>query len=115
MVSGMPEPNRKQRTPQQNAAFWLYCTRLAEALNEAGFDMRSFPWKEGIDIPWNKQMVHDFLWIPVQEVMTTKESTTELNTVDVNEIYEVVNRHIAQTTGVSVEWPSEESLSEGQR
>lgn len=106
----MTEPNRKQRTLSQNAALHKYCELLAEALNDAGFDMRSFPWKEGVDIPWNKDMVKEYLWKPVMEVMTGKHSTTEMNTVDPSEIYEVVNRHIAQTTGVQVDWPSEESL-----
>ena len=110
-----PTEQRKQRSLSQNAALHLYCSRLADALNDAGFDMRSFPWKEGIDIPWNQAMVKEFLWKPVMEVMTGKHSTTEMNTVDPSEIYDVVDRHISQVTGVHVEFPSEETLSEEQR
>ena len=41
--------------------------------------------------------------------MTGKHSTTELNTVDPSEIYEVLNRHLGERLGVHVEWPSEET------
>jgi len=61
-----------------------------------------------VDIPWNKNTVHDLLWVPIQKAMTGKESTTELESPDPSEIYEVLNRHLAQKFGVSVRWPSEE-------
>jgi hypothetical protein len=84
----------------------LYLDRLAEALNDAGYDMKK-TLKEDVDIPWNRDMAKDFLWRPIQKAMTGKESTTEMNTVDPSDIYEVLNRHIAEKFGVSVPWPTE--------
>ena len=98
---------RKPRTTQQNKALWLFFTKLADELNDNGLDMKKV-LKPEIDIPWTKQSVHDQIWLPVQKAMTGEESTTEMNTVDPSEIYEVINRHLAEKFGVSVNWPSEE-------
>jgi len=103
---------RKHRTSQQNKSLHVYCERLAEALNEGGFEMKAVLEVKAVDVPWNKERVKEVLWRPIQEAMTGKASTTELNTVDPNEIYEVLDRHISSNFGVHVEWPSEESLSE---
>lgn len=100
--------NRKQRTLQQNKALWKYCELLAEALNGAGLDMKK-TLKPEVAIPWNKDSVCEHLWRPVQEAMTGKKSTTELNTVDPSEIYEVLNRHLSERFGLYIPWPSEEN------
>lgn len=92
------------RTDLQNRSMHKYFEMLAEALNDAGWDMKR-TLKEEVSIPWTKESVKNHLWRPVQEVMLDKESTTELDTADPNKVYEVVSRHIAEKTGVHVEWP----------
>jgi len=74
----------EKRTGHQNDTLHLYFTQLAEALNDAGFDLRK-TIKEGIDIPWTK---------------------------DIDAIYKIVNRTIARRTGVSVPFPSIEELTQ---
>jgi len=103
------EPIKKTRTSQQNRALHLYFTLLATELNNAGFDMRKVI-REGIDIPWSKDTVKEYLWRPVQKVMFGKKSTTQLKTTDIDKIFDVVNRHIGERTGVHVEFPSAEEL-----
>lgn len=42
--------------------------------------------------------------------MTEKESTTDLETTEPSQIYEVLSRHLATKLGVTIPpWPSEES------
>ena len=82
-----------------------YFELLAEALNEAGYDMKRL-LKEEIDIPWTKESVKEHLWKPIQEIMLKTESTTELNTAQPNDIYLVLSRHIGEKTGVYVDWPN---------
>lgn len=95
-----------QRTAQQNKSLHLYCELLAEALNDAGLDMKKVFEVKEVDIPWNKDIVKSVLWRPIQEAMTGEESTTKLNTTEVSEIYETLNRHIASHFGISIDWPS---------
>ena len=99
--------NRKPRTLSQNAALHLYYRMLAEALNDAGLDARK-TLKPEIEIPWTPEMIKDLLWRPIQEAMTGKHSTTELNTVDPSEIYQVLDRHLGEKFGLHVPFPSHE-------
>lgn len=90
-----------QRTVRQNAALHCWLRDLAKSLNEAGFDMLTFPWKEGVEIPWSLDLAKERLWMPVQEVVTGKRHTSDLTTKEVNDVYEPLARRIAQT-GVQV-------------
>lgn len=95
------------RTDRQNRALHKYCELLAEALNDAGLDMKTV-LKPEVDIPWTKESVKNHLWRPIQTIMIDKASTTEMTTADPGEIYLVLDRHIAEKFGVHVEWPSED-------
>ena len=94
-----------KRTKQQNKALYLYFTQLAEALNDAGYDMKAI-LKPEIDIPWNKDTVHDFLWIPIQRLQIKKDSTTLLEKKEIDLIYETLNRFVAKK-GIHVPFPNE--------
>ena len=99
----------KQRTILQNRALHLLFTHLAEALNEAGLDMRR-TLKPEIDIPWTSENIKEFLWRPIQEAQLSKKSTTELTTKEIDEIFETLNRHISVKFGLHIPFPSIEEL-----
>jgi hypothetical protein len=96
----------KQRTQRQNNALQQYCKDLADALNEAGLDMKKV-MKPEVDIPWSKDAVREHLWRPIMTAVTDKTSTTKLTRDEVTEIYDVINRHMAQKHGIVVQFPSE--------
>lgn len=96
-----------QRTPTQNNAMHRYFELLAQALNDAGLDMRR-TLKPEWEIPWTAEMVKEHIWRPVQKVMLDRQSTTQLQTIDVGEVYDVINRHMAEKHGVHVPFPSSE-------
>ena len=98
----------KTRTTQQNKALHVWCDMLAEALNDAGYDFKTFleVSEYKLDVPWSRQLVKDQLWRPVQKAMTGKESTTEMNTIDPTPIHQVVMERISEITGVEyIPWP----------
>lgn len=95
----------KQRTLTQNAAMHLFFGWLADALNDAGYDMRR-TLRNDIDIPWTPAAVKEHLWRPIQIAMTDKRSTTEITTVEPTEIHAVLSRHLGQKLGIQCpEWP----------
>jgi len=99
----------KQRTLQQNSALHLFFRLLADELNSAGLDMRQV-LKPGVEIPWTDENVKEYLWRPIQKAYTRKDSTKELNkTKDINNIYEILNRHLGEKLGIHVEFPSIEN------
>ena len=95
------------RTKQQNNALHLYCRNLAEALNDAGYDMKK-TIKQEVDIPWSDDLVKKFLWRPIQKAVTGKDSTAHLKKEQYNEVYQILNRHLADKLGVSVPFPQAE-------
>lgn len=89
----------EKRTLQQNKALHLHFQHIAEALNDAGQDMRRTLSHE-IEIPWTAETVKEYLWRPVQEAQLLKESTTELTTKEINEIAETLARFLGAKVGV---------------
>ncbi len=98
----------KQRTSQQNRALHKLFSQYSEALNDGGYSVLK-TLRHDVEIPWNPILFKILIWKPIQEAMTGKHSTTELNTVDPTEIHQVLDRHLAEKFGVSVPWPSEEN------
>lgn len=97
---------KSKRTLTQNAALHKYCELLAIALNDAGFDMKR-TLKPEVDIPWTMEAVKEHLWRPIQAAITQKQSTTEADTSQYSEVYNVLSRHLSQKLGgVHVPWPS---------
>ncbi len=103
---------RNTRTAAQNRAMHLFFGMLAKELNDSGQHMNTFPWNEGVEIDWTPELIKEHLWKPVQEAVTKKDSTAQLDKKQVSEVYEILNRHLADKTGVSVRFPSFEDLRE---
>ena len=97
---------RGTRSDPQNRAIHLFCRMLAKALSDAGYDVRT-TLKADFEIPWNETLVKELIWREVQIAMFNKKSTTQLNKMEVGDVYEVINRHIAEKHGISVPFPSE--------
>jgi hypothetical protein len=106
------ESKTKTRTNPQNRSLHLFCELLAKELNEAGLDMKKV-LKPNVDIPWNKTTVKEYIWRPIQKALTTKESTTDIDTKEPSEIWEIINRHLGEKFGIEVpRFPSEEQTKE---
>jgi hypothetical protein len=78
-------------------------------LNEAGLDMRR-TLKPEIDISWTQGTVKEYLWRPVQLAQLQKESTTELTTTEIDDVFNTINRHLGEKFGLHVPFPSIEDL-----
>jgi hypothetical protein len=99
-----------QRTQTQNKALHKYFTQLANELDAHGIDQKMLLDKlQGYSVPITKDFLKD-VWKAVQKRMYQKESTTELSTSQVSEVYETVNRFTAQEFGVHTAFPSNEEI-----
>jgi hypothetical protein len=65
---------------------------------------------EGTSIPWSEEKVKSDIWKVVQLAAIGKESTTKLETNEVSEVYDVINRHISSTFGLFIPFPSKSNL-----
>jgi len=96
------------RTLQQNKALHLYCQRVAEEMNAAGYD-----FKQVVRLPVSltPELVKEYLFKRTMRAMyPDKVSTTELTTTEIQAVYESMNNATAELFGISIDWPSEESL-----
>lgn len=98
-----------QRTKQQNKALHVLFTLLANTLNENGLDMKK-TLKPTVEIPWSGPSVKEYLWRPVQQAQFNKKSTTELTTVEIDEVFDTINKHLGEKFGLHVPFPSIEEL-----
>ena len=107
--------NEKQRTALQNRSLHLYFKLLAYELNDKHFDVMK-TLRHDIAVPWNDTLVKELMWRKVQQTMTDKHSTAKLNTGEISQIYDVINRHIINITdgNVIVPFPDNYSLSLGE-
>jgi len=96
-----------KRTDQQNKALHLYFRLLSEELNNAGLDMRK-TLKPEVEIPWTPDNIKEFLWRPVQKAQLKKKSTTELESDEIDKIFETLNRHMGEKFGIHVPFPNRE-------
>lgn len=104
------------RTALQNRALHLACSQIAQQLNAAGYDFNDGKVIR-IPVSFTQDNVKEYMFKRVMNALHPDiESTTELTTKEVQEVYEELNRYLAENWGVSVPWPSQESLSmEAQR
>jgi hypothetical protein len=98
----------KTRTLTQNASLHKFCSLLAQAMNEAGFDFRVFI-KEGYPVPFTEELVKEYIWKPIQKAVTGHESTTKPEPKQYSEIYDVLNLKLAEH-GLYIPWPCRSNM-----
>jgi len=100
---------RGLRTKLLNSSLWLFCTKVAKALNESGYDMRTF-FDEGYFISWSQNSVKEHVWNKISQALHGTEKSSQLDTKQFCEVGEEMGRRLAMSKGISVEWPSRNSL-----
>lgn len=79
-----------------------------KALNESGQERHIKTPAGDAVVPWNKDSIREHYWRPLQIAVTGHISTTAATRKEYPEIYDVMNRHLIDTKGVHVGWPSKE-------
>jgi len=97
----------KRRSLPQNASLHLYCEQMAAKMNDAGYTQRKLVgnFKDGFELPVECHMIKA-IFREVGKAMFQKESTADLTTVEIQEVYRIVDGRFGETTGCRVEWPS---------
>jgi len=94
------------RTLKQNKSIHKYCALLAEAFENGGFDMQTVLSK-AVPVKWTMEAVKEVIWKRIQIVkFPDKKSTAQLETTDVNEVYQVIARHMATEFEINISFPN---------
>lgn len=98
-----------QRTPQQNKSLHKLFSMYAEQLNDAGYDQKAILEKKVLPTPNTMESIKG-IFKAVQAAMYPtdgKISTTDLDTKQIQQVYIVLDKFIAENFGISIEWPHE--------
>ncbi len=99
----------KQRTSRQNRSLHLMFTQLADQLNDAGKDLQT-TLRADVSVAWTPELTKALLWKPVMKAVTGKDSTRLLTTVELDKVFEILSKHLGETLGLEIQFPSIESL-----
>jgi len=102
-----------RRTLTQNAALHKYFQLLSDEMNDAGITQQMI-WKhlkEGFDIPVSESFLKDIFRQIAKDLYDT-DSTAKLTTKQMQELYLVFDRGMAEKTGCAVAWPCIDNYEE---
>jgi hypothetical protein len=93
-----------KRTDRQGRALYLWFDLIAEAMTEAGYDMRNV-----IKVPLTPTpyLVKEQMWKPIQEKLFGTKSTAELQIDQIDKIQKIMSEAMARSLKIIVPFPSE--------
>jgi hypothetical protein len=100
----------KKRSIQQNRALHKLFTDLAKECQKKGITVRQL-YEKGFDVMVTKEIFKNDVWRKIQIAMFDKESTKDLTTQEINQIFDVINKEFADWE-IHIPFPSTESMME---
>lgn len=97
------------RTTRQNRALHKWYSLVAHNMKEQGLSMQKV-LKPTYEITPTMTLIKDCIWRPVQLTMTGKESTTEITTKELQDIYQVIDTNFLGKWQIDLPFPSAENL-----
>ena len=94
---------------KQNRALHKWYALLANDMKEKGLDMRKV-LKPSIEITPTLELVKDYIWRPIQIAKYNKVSVTEIDSKELNGVYEDLDRFFLSKHQINLPFPSEENL-----
>ena len=97
---------RESRTTQQNSSLHLYFTFIANELNDLGMEFQYFGVTgKALSMKYTPHIVKDYFWKPIQLTLFNIETTTKLDTNQMNNMIDIVTKFFADK-GVVIPFPS---------
>jgi len=106
--------SKKTRTLTQNKALHKWFELISDELNDQGETFHYFgvSGKE-FEMRFTPEIVKDFIIKPIIKTMFKHDSTTKLDTKQINEVIDVINKFMS-SKGVYLPFPSIQSLIDNQ-
>lgn len=98
----------KPRSLAQNRSLHKFFDQVAQVLAEHGVTLTDLLTAFRQDPPPPKGNNIKDIWRNLQKDLFSKQSTTEITSKEMNELYEYFHKTVAELTGESIEFPSEE-------
>ena len=100
----------QSRNAKQNRALHLYFRFISNSLNELGMEFKYHGLKiNHVTTRYTENIVKEFIWRPIQIALFDIESTTKINTKQINQIIDVITKYFGER-GINIQFPSIETL-----
>ena len=100
---------KADRTWRQNNTLHLLFRRMAEALNDAGFEI-PHPFKPDLEIPYSEESVKELLYKPIITMYFKVDRSTDLDTEQLSESMTILVDAVNRNTGVYIPIPTGEPV-----
>jgi len=102
-----------ERTTQQNKSIHLWLTQVADELDKNGHTLQDVVKSiKRAEIRPTMESLKEVMWKPLLLIMFNKKSTTKMTTKEVDKIYDVANKFLADNFELHVPFPSQENNNE---
>lgn len=108
------EEPKGNRTSAQNSSIHLWLTQVAEELDKHGHTIQNVVQqiKQAEIRPTGKNL-KEILWRPYQIAALQKDSTTKLNKLEVDKVYEGLNKFLGEHFQIHIPFPVDEKKQLG--
>ena len=97
---------RADRTWRQNNTLHLLFRRMAQDLNDAGFEI-PHPFKPNLEIPYSEHSVKELLYRPIISMYFKLERSSDLDAEQLSESMQILVDAVNRNTGVYTPIPQE--------
>jgi len=98
-----------RRTIQQNKSLHKGCQQIAQELINGGFSLQTA--LQNLDVPPTMETIKS-AYRAIAKSMFEVESTTELETNQINKVWDVLLKTIGENTGITIDFPSRHNTDE---
>ena len=100
-----------KRTIKQNKALHLLFDMMAKELNNNGLTVQK-TLKKDFELWWTSELIKNAIWRPIQKAMFGIESTKDIETKHIDQIFDVINKHLGEKHHLHIPFPSADELIE---
>jgi hypothetical protein len=101
-----------ERTTRQSRALHLWLTQVADELDKQGHTLQDVVKAiKRAEIRPTMEALKEVMWKPLMLIMFKKKSTTQLEKLEVDKVYEVANKFLSDNFETHVPFPSQDELA----
>lgn len=102
---------KTRRTTQQNKALHKFFELQAQQLNDAGYTVK-LVLERTPELDWTPQLLKELLWRRIQKKKFGKQSTADIDSGELQMVYDELNRFLSTEFFIHTPFPSLEVMVE---
>ena len=106
--------SQQKRTNLQNNALHRYFRLMSDELNKNGITFKKAV-RQDFDMMFSELLFKEAIWKPIQKSLFGETSTRELTSKQIDQIYDIINKHFSEIHEMHIPFPSIEEMIDRER